>query len=121
MHQMENLLCSALEGGSNYWYLINKSFKPKNFKNTREGEEKFTHLSYPMNEGGALSISVMLEVDEDQSGKEYTLNLEALQKGMKIMAEKYPHHFSDFLADNDDSTTGDVFLQCALFGEILYS
>ncbi len=26
----------------------------------------------------------------------------------------------DMLAENDDATTGDVFLQCALFGELVF-
>jgi len=36
------------------------------------------------------------------------------------MAEKYPRHFHNFLEENDDAETGDVFIQCCLFGEIVY-
>jgi hypothetical protein len=37
------------------------------------------------------------------------------------MTEKYTHHWRDLMAENDDATTADVFLQMSLFGDILYS
>jgi hypothetical protein len=45
----------------------------------------------------------------------------AIKSGLKVMAEKYPHHWQDFVSENDDAITGDVFLQCCLFGEIVYA
>jgi hypothetical protein len=36
------------------------------------------------------------------------------------MAREYGRHFSDMIAENDDATTADVFLQCCLFGELVY-
>lgn len=36
------------------------------------------------------------------------------------MPVKYPRHWADVLAENDDATTGDVFLQCCLFGECIF-
>jgi hypothetical protein len=43
-----------------------------------------------------------------------------MAKGLQVMAEKYPVHFNNFDSDNFDAETGDVFLQCSLFGEIVY-
>lgn len=63
---IRSLLCSAFEGGSNYWYEITRW----------------------------------------------------------ELAERY--HFDDFssfaeiLDDNADANTGDVFLQCCLFGDVIY-
>jgi len=37
-----------------------------------------------------------------------------------VMAKKEPRHFADFLKEDYDETTGDVFLQCCLFGEVIY-
>lgn len=118
IQRVSDLLCSAFEGGSNYWYQIDKFIKPLNFNNSEEGDEKFRHLSYPINEGGALVISA----DEEEEGKPvtYSLNLETIEKGLKVMAEKYPRHFNDFMQENDDACTGDVFLQCCLFGEVIF-
>ena len=36
------------------------------------------------------------------------------------MAETHPRHFADFLAGNEDATTGDVLLQLAVFGELVF-
>ncbi len=60
----------------------------------------------------------------DNSGEltpeRHLLTWDNVAKGFEIMAEKYPHHFGDFITENDDATTADVFLQCCLLGEIVY-
>jgi hypothetical protein len=120
IERISDLLCSAFEGGSNYWYQIDEFVKPENFNNSDEGDDKYRHLSYPINEGGKLIIST----DEGEMNKEgndkHILNLESIKKGLQVMATKYPSHFNDFMQENDDACTGDVFLQCCLFGEVIF-
>ena len=116
LDRISNLLCSAFEGGSNYWYQIDKFIKPENLSFRTDEEQIYRHLDYPLNEGGALIISD-LEGDEDEPKR---LDLNAVKKGLQIMAEKYPRHMGEFLNDNDDAETGDVFLQCCLFGDAIY-
>ncbi len=41
-------------------------------------------------------------------------------KGFEVMAEKYPWHFNNFMNDNEDAETADVWFQCIVFGEIVY-
>lgn len=36
------------------------------------------------------------------------------------MAEKWPRHFGNFISENEDAETGDVFIQLALLGDIVY-
>jgi len=122
--RIENLLCSAFEGGSNYWYQIERYTAPKEvtFKGDcldllKEGEDPmkaFKYLPYPQNEGGKVYITA------DDEDKEYILNLDSIKKGLKVMARDYPRHFNDFMQENDDASTGDVFLQCCLFGEVIF-
>jgi hypothetical protein len=116
LDRISNLLCSAFEGGSNYWYVINEFVKPKALTFRTDESEVYRHLDYPLNEGGALIIGDM----EDEDSEAKRLDLKAIEKGLKIMAEKYPRHMLDFINDNDDADTGDVFLQCCLFGEAIY-
>ena len=116
LDRISNLLCSAFEGGSNYWYVINEFVEPKAFTFRTDEDEVYRHLDYPLNEGGAVIVGDM----EDEDAEAKTLDLKAIEKGLKIMAEKYPRHMSDFINDNDDAITGDVFLQCCLFGEVIY-
>ena len=123
LHKIACLLCNALEGGSNYWYEIQEYIIPtvvpivahSAFNQLKEAEH-FPHLDYPLNEGGALIISDK----EGNNDNRYRLDLESIKKGLQIMADKYPQHFANFISENDDADTGDCFLQCCLFGEIIY-
>ncbi len=119
------LLCSALEGGSNYWYMIERYDLPKNmpYKDFKEGGK----YQYPDNYAHPAQLiptypgcAVIFTVTEEDDGKEYRLDREALERGLRIMAEKYPRHWTNFVQENDDAETGDVYLQCCLFGEIVY-
>lgn len=126
--KIRGLLCDAFEGGSNYWYMIEECVYPKGLSNKDYGEggkgqdgESYWHWSQllPTQEGGALIISSK-EGDEINGSKRWKLDKHAIQRGLDVMWEKYPRHFGDFLAENDDADTGDCFLQCCLFGEMIY-
>ena len=57
---------------------------------------------------------------DTEEEKPYLLNLKKIKRGMTVMAKKEPKHFADFVSGDYDQTTGDVFLQCCLFGEVIY-
>lgn len=63
---------------------------------------------------------VLLNDDENGPGETVRTGRKELIKGVKVMAEKYPHHFSNLVNDNDDAETSDVFAQCCVLGEIVY-
>ena len=116
--RLMHLLSEAFEGGSNYWYSIDKYIEPSDIDFSIDPNDKhvYKHLHYPLSEGGALVIS-----DKEGDGlEEYVLDLPACIRGIQVMADKYPKCFSDWLQERDDATTGDVYLQCCLFGEIVY-
>lgn len=112
-----SLLSAAFEGGSNYWYFLNSKKAPNCLSYKTDGDDgtTFPHIDYPLNEGGELEI---WDMEDDK--KAYTLNLAAIKAGMKIFSEKYPEHFADAISERGDCETGDVFLQCCLFGEAIY-
>lgn len=118
LDSVSSALCSAFEGGSNYWYRIERFIKPRSFVNTPK-LKVYRHLSYPLNRGGALIVS-----DSDGAGegkvKTGRLDLASINRGLALMATLYPKHFSDLLREDADSTTGDVLLQLCLFGELIY-
>jgi hypothetical protein len=72
-----------------------------------------------LNEGGSLKLETLFK-DEVNGQKSWTLNLRSIKKGLEVFASKYPRHFADFVSENDDASTGDVFLQCCLFGELVF-
>jgi hypothetical protein len=119
IERVTDLLCGAFEGGSNYWYFIEAEQEPERFEFRSDDSTVFPHLDFPVNPGGSLTIRA-LEADEVNGAREWVLNLESVQKGLAIMAEKYPHHFADLMNESDDADTSDCFLQCCLFGEIVF-
>jgi hypothetical protein len=125
--KISGILCTAFEGGSNYWYTILRyEYAPGlTAADFREGGkmqgQQYWHPCQlvPLAEGCAVVIGVIGDKDGDDE-KEHRLDRTALQKGIAIMREKHPKHFADWLSENDDADTGDCFLQCCLFGELVY-
>ncbi len=103
LEDIENLLYSCATG-SNYW--CEDSFKL--------GFEKTVKVILNP-KGGMIALH-----DAEEDGKYHELNLKKIKKGLAIMAKKEPAHFGDLIADNADQITADVFLQCCLFGEVIY-
>lgn len=129
--EVASLLCTGLEGDmTSCWARIPEDgyIKPKKIAVTMdkldgrpENECKvFPHIDYPLNEGGAIILADFEDLDENDEPKRYRLDREALIRGLNIMAEKYPRHFADFLQQNSDAITGDVYVQCCVFGDAIY-
>lgn len=121
------LLCQAFEGGSNYWYNIVGYQEPDALSFISDADhaavmerqpEITKHLDYPLNDGGEVLVADM------NTDREYVLDLEACRRGWDVMARDHARAFLDAVLDdgiNSDQTTGDIFLQCCLFGEVLYA
>lgn len=118
------LLVGAFEGGCNYW-IERQPFGevvPPNpvailDADDGEGAKIWPTYDYPLTEGGEVSFTA-----ENGNGENVVvkLNLETLTAGLQVMAEKFPRHFSDFMMENDDADTADVFVQCVAFGDVVY-
>jgi len=115
--RISDLVVSAVEGGSNYWSHI-KIFDGQG--------NRLRGLDAAGPNGCCGKCRVVFKDLQDQS---YYGELNLLSEGkmenvagggLTRMAGKYPTHFADFLAENDDATTADVFVQCCIFGEVRY-
>lgn len=113
VERVKDLLTCAFEGGSNYWvecaervgeatdrkqapFLCDAPFVKDGFLRVKDGEEQV------------------------KGGGWFNIDPKTIEQGLKVMAEKYPKCFADFINDNDDAGTGDTFLQCVCFGETIY-
>ena len=136
--RVSDILCDAFEGGSNYWIAqIAYLYKGKLYeesKKLRAEIKKLGNFPLPIEEmeyppyiwlslivGGEVLITAQDQENPVRADKNYSLNAGTLRAGMTTMAQKYPKHFADIINENDDAVTGDVFLQCCLFGEIIFS
>ena len=70
---------------------------------------------------GEFRVDV-IEFDEtgNSADRVHTLDRVAVEQGIAIMADKHPKHFADWLADDYDAITADVFLQCCVLKEVVY-
>ena len=109
--RLSDLLCSAMEGGSNYWYMIEKYVYPEG---KTDDDFEFPHIELPFY-GGSIKITA------DGEKKVYTLNRKALDRGWQLMIKKAPQHYADAMSESKaDAITGDVYLQLCLFGKIIF-
>jgi hypothetical protein len=108
-----NLIVSAIEGGSNYWCEI-ISYWPETGKPTYE-DDKYSYADAIFQFNGNL---VLRDLEEQ---KDHVLNLDKINKGLHVLAQKYPYHLGNILKEDADAITADVFLQACLFGKIIYS
>lgn len=124
VEDVQYLLCSALSGGSNYWYLIDRieyppntspgDFGPRGCMQHDPDRPRSPYEIVPFIEGGRVLFRA-----EDLDGV-YVLDLSSIRKGLRLMAEKHTFHFSNLINDNADAETGDVFLQLCLFEDVVF-
>ncbi len=121
--RISDLLCSAFEGGSNYWYTELEAVFPEGAGRAdfEEGGKFQIHPSYyhwsqlvPLIEGGQLKLK------DATDGKGYTIDRAKLQSGLQIFAVEHSRSFADFIEERDDAATADCFLQCVVFGKEIY-
>lgn len=104
--QVADLMDNALEGGSNHW--LNRVEPP------------YENVAAYADSSSYLPGMKPREFYADDDSVAYQFNREAITKGLRIMATDHARHFSDILNDNVDADTADVFLQCVLFGDVIY-
>ena len=101
---IKDMLVTGLEGAINYWAIC------MNFD-----EFKYDYSKFETND-----FSLILNDAEDVEEELGKLNRDGIVKGIKLMAANSPEHFADMMAEAGDATTGDVFIQYAVLGEIVY-
>lgn len=125
--RVKDLLVGALEGGSNYWYSnarmdLADGYTKADFKTGGRMQDPNDYYHWaelvPFVPGCALVLDVEDSPNEGQT--EFRLTRNKIERGLDIMAQKYPKHFQNWVQENDDAITSDVFLQCCLFGEAVF-
>lgn len=69
---------------------------------------------------GTVTAVIEEWADEDECIERHTLNSIKIRQGIATLATNYPHKFRDIIAEDCDMYTGDLLIQCALFGEEKY-
>ena len=119
---LSDLLSVATFG--NYWPIV----KIKRSEYHLAEEDKYDCIedkwAAVLINGGTLVVYDEYEMDSElNEGEEPTkhyLTLKDVRKGLRLMKKEYPHHYADLVEEDDDAITGDVWLQLAVFGELIY-
>ena len=90
-----------------------------------EGNSKEVGAEYlidaPFCKGGFLVFAdAECEPNEQGAFEHKKLDRKALVEGWKVMKSEYSRHYKDAINGHDDAITGDVYLQCCLFGEVIF-
>lgn len=109
------LSCATHSGGSAYWAVIEKTNGPGIVGGDHDDEPDYWH-------GGSVVFSANCDGQPYQHlGKtRFVLNDATIAMGLSLMASKAPKAMGDWLGENEDMFTGDVFLQLCLFGEVVF-
>lgn len=113
---VKSALISAVEGGINYWA---DAAEPQPKRIT--GDLDFYDLPLMSGLGYGWRIHEIESNDShNPEGAWHYLDRAALERAIALMAQKYPHHFADFIESSGDACTADVLVQLAVFGELVY-
>lgn len=121
--QTADLLATALEGGSNYWYVVIDTIRPPalewrhpDFTDLPEGHRIY---DWAFNPGGGVLIGDReLEVT---SGENTLLNWGVMTDGMYWVMSKQPEVWSRIESGDYDADDADVWLQLSLYGEVVFA
>lgn len=71
-------------------------------------------------------LKVRVEYDDPDKGDDgdFTaskiVTFEDFRTGLRLFADNHRRHFNDWVEENDDAITADVFMQLVILGEVVY-
>jgi len=77
--------------------------------------EKGAHNAF-----GLIGLIDKYEYEEGNKTPVIRMTDAALIRGLRDLAKGEPHHFHAFMEETDDALTGDAFVQCVMFREVIY-
>lgn len=109
----EDMIVGALEGGSNYWYLIGDKASELLLQ---YGKEPLSIRFWK-----AIKDGKSIEIHDIETGQKLgEINLKSIEEGEQLMADKYPSHLLDIVNENDDANTADIWFQLCVLKEVVY-
>ena len=117
LEHFEEIIVTALEGGSNYWY----SLSPNDFEDNLEGKKEeplSSRIAKTLYNDPKFQMKVY-DVEEDN----FELGIvsqESMLKAIEIAYEKYNWVYEDLIQGNGDADTADALFQLATLGELVY-
>ena len=109
---IENIIVTSFEGGSNYWMGLDNG--TPNMMKKPKGEPWSTWSTKLLIDGESVKL---YDVEGDEDDKDWILTLDKLIKGYQLNCINRPH---DCNLDQGDATTSDCIVQFALFDKVVF-
>ena len=115
--QIADQLCTALEGGSNYWYMLGDVDTTHFVK----GDTFVDNLARSFIADKDYKLDVYdLESDEDEPELLGSVNYRDMEWALTEMALEYPKMYANIVAEQFDADDADVWFQLATMGEVVF-
>lgn len=112
-----DLISTALEGGSNYWYEI----RPLTSNSIREATKDMEGEPFSDRLVTAVTRGVDVKVFDWETAELLgVLNAQSFAKAEQLFIANHRRLFGEFLSEDWDASTADVFFQLAVMGEVIY-
>jgi hypothetical protein len=114
---ISDLLCTALEGGSNYWYLLGHVDTTHFVK----GDTYVDNLMRSFIADKDYKLDVYdIESDEDEPDLLGSVTYLKMGIALSIMSKDYPKTLGNIMSGNMDGDDADVWFQLATMGEVVF-
>lgn len=114
---LSNWFCGALEGGSNYWYLLNDI----NRKNFIKGEPLTENLAKSFMANPNYKLNVYdIESDEDELDLLGAVTWDNIKFALVEMHKNYHDLYEDLVHGDADADSCDVWFQLATMKDVVF-
>ena len=136
IESIEEILITAMEGGSNYWYIMDGeqhclSWLNEEIKDGRLERNNKIHYKWmdAMFQGCPHKISIYDVEEANEEGEELSdleplgyLTMDTIAKGLELAQQDYSEEFSQHIPNynNGDGDSADVLFQLMVMGDVAY-
>ena len=71
----------------------------------------------PLVDGGSVELKLF---NPEDNLHPCALDINSIRKGLQILSSDYRRHWKNFRTGDGDGETGDVFVQCCVFGDVVF-
>jgi hypothetical protein len=108
----EDLLVTALEGGSNYWYMLGNLSE---IEGIAEGEPTAIRIFIAVEQGAVIPV-----FDMDSGELLGHITKETMHNAAAEMLANCPTHYADIINEGWDAETADVWFQYVVMNELVF-
>jgi len=123
---IDEIIITALEGGSNYWAMLDGDDMKKASEWVKERRNKEIHYSFvdAILQGYEEGVRIW-DAESDCEDKEDVLgvlSLENIVKNLPIAMNQYSEHYAQHIPEynNGDATSADVLFQLFVLGNVTF-